>query len=114
MNYKTKGVCSREITFDVQDHKVVNVHFNGGCSGNTQGLSRLVEGMDIDEAIHRLEGIKCGFKPTSCPDQLAQAPGLRQKRGDFLCSKFCLGGYWIKMPSVTGAKPSITPSFTAA
>ena len=73
MNYKTKGVCSREITFDVQDHKVVNVHFNGGCSGNTQGLSRLVEGMDIDEAIHRLEGIKCGFKPTSCPDQLAQA-----------------------------------------
>lgn len=85
MNYKTKGVCSREITFDVQDHKVVNVHFNGGCSGNTQGLSRLVEGMDIDEAIHRLEGIKCGFKPTSCPDQLAQA--LKEYEAGLNCSQ---------------------------
>ena len=84
MNYKTKGVCYREITFDVQDHKVVNVHFNGGCSGNTQGLSRLVEGMDIDEAIHRLEGIKCGFKPTSCPDQLAQA--LKEYEAGLNCS----------------------------
>ena len=73
MQYQTHGVCSRKITFDVQNHKLTNVHFEGGCSGNLQGVSRLVEGMDIDEAIHRLEGIRCGFKPTSCPDQLAQA-----------------------------------------
>ncbi len=73
MKYKTKGVCSREIDFDVEHNKVTHVHFVGGCSGNTQGVSALVEGMDIDEAIHRLEGIQCGPRPTSCPDQLAQA-----------------------------------------
>ena len=73
MQYKTHGVCTRRITFDVKDHKLTNVHFEGGCAGNTQGVARLVEGMDIDEAIHRLDGIRCGFKPTSCPDQLAQA-----------------------------------------
>lgn len=73
MIYKTKGVCSRAIEFEVVDNKVVNVKFDGGCSGNTQGVARLVEGMDIDEAISRMEGIKCGFKPTSCPDQLATA-----------------------------------------
>ena len=73
MQYKTHGVCTRRITFDVKDHKLTNVHFEGGCAGNTQGVARLVEGMDIDEAIRRLEGIRCGFKPTSCPDQLAQA-----------------------------------------
>ena len=68
MTYKTKGVCSREINFEVEDNKVKNVQFVGGCSGNTQGVARLIDGMDIDEAI-----IQCGFRPTSCPDQLAQA-----------------------------------------
>ena len=70
---KTKGVCSREINFEVEDNKVKNVQFVGGCSGNTQGVARLIDGMDIDEAISRIEGIQCGFRPTSCPDQLAQA-----------------------------------------
>lgn len=73
MKYTTKGVCSRSITFDVVDNKVTNVKFEGGCSGNTQGVASLIEGMDIDEAIRRLQGIKCGFKPTSCPDQLSIA-----------------------------------------
>lgn len=73
MKYRTQGVCSREISFDVVDNKLANVHFVGGCSGNTQGVARLVEGMDIDEVISRTEGINCGFRPTSCPDQLARA-----------------------------------------
>lgn len=73
MKYNTKGVCSRSITFDVKDNKVTDVQFEGGCSGNTQGVSRLVEGMDIDEAIKRMKDIRCGFKSTSCPDQLALA-----------------------------------------
>lgn len=74
--FRTRGTCADAITYDVQDGKVTNVSFHGGCSGNTQGVARLVEGMEIDEVISRLEGIRCGFKPTSCPDQLAQA--LRQ------------------------------------
>lgn len=78
MNYRTKGVCSREITFEVKDNKLTNVQFIGGCSGNTQGVARLVEGMDVDEVIRRLDGIHCGFRPTSCPDQLANA--LKQYR----------------------------------
>ena len=65
--------CSRAISFEVKDNKVTNVHFVGGCSGNTQGVAALVEGMDIDEAIKRMKGIKCGPRPTSCPDQLATA-----------------------------------------
>lgn len=73
MRYKTQGVCSREIQFDVVDNKLTNVQFVGGCSGNTQGVARLVEGMDIDEVIERISGINCGFRPTSCPDQLARA-----------------------------------------
>lgn len=73
MDYKTQGVCSRSIHFDVQDNKLTNVNFVGGCSGNTQGLARLIEGMDIDDAIRRLDGIHCGPRPTSCPDQLAKA-----------------------------------------
>ena len=73
MKYNTKGVCSRSITFDVKDNKVTDVQFEGGCSGNTQGVARLVEGMEIDEAIKRMKGIRCGFKSTSCPDQLALA-----------------------------------------
>ena len=73
MNFKTQGVCSREISFEVENNKLKNVRFVGGCSGNTQGVARLVEGMDIDEVIARKECINCGFRSTSCPDQLAQA-----------------------------------------
>ena len=73
MRFQTRGVCSSAIDFDVVDNKVTNVRFQGGCSGNTQGVAALVEGMDIDEAIKRMKGIKCGFKSTSCPDQLATA-----------------------------------------
>ena len=72
-SYKTKGTCSSKITFDLEDNKIHNVQFTGGCSGNTQGVAALVEGMDVDEAISRMRGIRCGFKPTSCPDQLAAA-----------------------------------------
>ncbi len=72
--YMTKGVCSRSIDIEIgDDGKIANVKFNGGCSGNTQGVAALVRGMDVAEAITRLEGIKCGLKPTSCPDQLARA-----------------------------------------
>ena len=73
MTYKTQGVCSREIHFDIADNKITQVQFVGGCSGNTQGVSKLVEGMDIDEVIKRTDGILCGARPTSCPDQLARA-----------------------------------------
>ena len=73
MDYKTKGVCSQKIHFDIEENKVKNVSFVGGCNGNLQGISRLIEGMEVDEAIRRIEGIKCGFKTTSCPDQLAKA-----------------------------------------
>lgn len=71
--YKTKGTCSREITFEIEDGKVKNVQFFGGCNGNLKGIGSLVEGMNVDEVIARVEGIQCGMKPTSCPDQLAQA-----------------------------------------
>ena len=73
MVYTTQGTCSRQITFDVVDNKLTNVRFLGGCSGNTQGVSMLVEGMDIDEVIKRTDGILCGARPTSCPDPLARA-----------------------------------------
>ena len=71
--YKTRGTCSQMIYFDIEDGKVRNVSYLGGCNGNLQGVSKLVEGMDVDEVITRLEGIHCGSKPTSCPDQLATA-----------------------------------------
>ena len=73
MIYKTQGVCSKEIHFDVKDNKVVNVQYIGGCSGNTQGIAKLVQGMNAREAIARMRGIRCGSKATSCPDQLAHA-----------------------------------------
>ena len=74
MIYKTKGTCSRAIEFDLDDqNRIHNVHFEGGCNGNTQGIASLVEGMDAQEAIRRMEGIRCGMKSTSCPDQLAKA-----------------------------------------
>lgn len=72
-SYKTKGVCSKNIDFDVVDGKVKNVNFLGGCNGNLQGIGSLVDGMDIDDVIEKLKGIQCGYKKTSCPDQLAQA-----------------------------------------
>ena len=72
-NYKTQMTCSRGISFDITDGVVSNVSFDGGCNGNTKGISALVNGMKAQEVIERLEGIKCGFKPTSCPDQLAKA-----------------------------------------
>ena len=71
--YKTRGVCSSKILFDVEDNIVSNVRFIGGCNGNGQGISRLAEGMPVDEVIDRLKGFKCGMKSTSCPDQLATA-----------------------------------------
>lgn len=71
--YKTRGTCSREIYFDVVDGKLANVSFLGGCNGNLQGIGRLVEGMPVEEVISKLKGIRCGFKTTSCPDQLATA-----------------------------------------
>ena len=71
--YKTKGTCSQRILFDIEDGKVKNVEFIGGCNGNLQGISKLVEGMGVQEVIDRVSDIRCGFKPTSCPDQLATA-----------------------------------------
>jgi uncharacterized protein (TIGR03905 family) len=73
MRYQPKGVCSSAIDIDVQGDIIQSVTFTGGCNGNLQGISRLVTGMTVDDAISRLKGIKCGFKSTSCPDQLAQA-----------------------------------------
>ena len=73
MNYTTHGVCSRAISFEVKDNKVTNVHFVGGCSGNTQGVAALCIGRPVDEVIKTIKGIKCGVKSTSCPDQLALA-----------------------------------------
>lgn len=73
MRYQPKGVCSSAIDIEVQDGIIQSVAFTGGCNGNLQGISSLVKGMDIEDAILRLKGIHCGFKSTSCPDQLAQA-----------------------------------------
>ena len=71
--YKTQGTCSARILFEVVEGKVHNVQFIGGCNGNLKGIASLVEGMDADEVITRVQGICCGMKPTSCPDQLAKA-----------------------------------------
>lgn len=79
MEYQPKGVCSRLIQVEVEDNIVKSVQFVGGCAGNTQGVARLVEGMNVEDAIARLEGIKCGPRPTSCPDQLSKA--LKQAIG---------------------------------
>lgn len=73
MEYRTRGTCSNLITFDIVNGKVHNVKFQGGCNGNLKGIGQLVEGMDAEEVIAKLEGTRCGFKPTSCPDQLAKA-----------------------------------------
>ena len=74
IQYRTQGTCSRAIDLTLTDDGVIeSVTFAGGCSGNTQGVAALVRGMKAEEAIERLSGIRCGFRPTSCPDQLAQA-----------------------------------------
>ena len=72
-NYKPQGVCSRNLTFDIEDGIVKNVRFEGGCHGNLQGIAALCEGKPAEEIISSLAGIHCGFKSTSCPDQLAKA-----------------------------------------
>ena len=71
--YRPRGVCSYALEFELENGAIHNAHFEGGCHGNLQGISRLVEGMEVSDAIRRLDGIRCGAKPTSCPDQLAQA-----------------------------------------
>ena len=71
--YRPRGVCSQLMEIEVEGDSIKHVKVPGGCRGNLQGISRLVEGMEIREAISRMEGIRCGFKPTSCPDQLAKA-----------------------------------------
>lgn len=79
-SYNTKGVCSSTIIFDVEDGIVSSIEFRGGCNGNLKGIAALCEGMKLDDIIERLEGIRCGFKSTSCPDQLAQA--LKKVKSD--------------------------------
>lgn len=71
--FRPRGVCAQMMDIEVEDNKLVSLKVMGGCSGNLQGISKLVVGMDVDEVISRLEGIRCGFKNTSCPDQLAKA-----------------------------------------
>ncbi len=78
--YTPRGVCSRKMIIEVEDGKVKNLEVVGGCNGNLTGISKLVEGMSVDEVISRLEGIRCGAKPTSCPAQLAEA--LKQIRNE--------------------------------
>ena len=73
ITYGTNGVCARKIDIEIENDTILNVQFIGGCSGNTQGVAALIRGMSIDETINRLSGILCGFKSTSCPDQLARA-----------------------------------------
>ena len=73
IEFRPQGVCSRLIKISVDNGVIASVEFSGGCSGNTSGISKLVEGMKVDDVISRLKGTKCGFKNTSCPDQLAQA-----------------------------------------
>jgi len=78
--YKTKGVCSQSIVIELDGDTIISVKFIGGCNGNTKGISSLVAGMNIDDVINKLEGINCGFRGTSCPDQLAKA--LKQIKQD--------------------------------
>lgn len=73
ITYRPRGVCSQLIEIDVEDGRIEKVEVEGGCSGNLQGISKLLVGMTAEEAVSRLEGIRCGFKQTSCPDQIAKA-----------------------------------------
>ena len=79
MHYKTSGTCSTAIDFDIIDGKVRNVKYTSGCPGNLLGIAALVEGMDVDDVIRRCDGNRCGFKSTSCPDQLARALKLAKE-----------------------------------
>ncbi len=79
--YRPKGVCSQLMEIETEDGKIKHLSVQGGCSGNLQGISALVVGMDVEEAIRRMEGIRCGYKSTSCPDQLAQALKLSLAAG---------------------------------
>ena len=72
-DFRTRGVCAAKITFDLNDGIVSNVHFMGGCNGNLKGISKLVDGIKAEDVIKKIKGTKCGFKNTSCPDQLATA-----------------------------------------
>ncbi len=82
-SYKTNGTCSREVSFEVNDGIVSKVRFTGGCNGNLKGIASLVEGMKVEDVISKLEGIRCGFKNTSCPDQLSKALSkISEKVGD--------------------------------
>ena len=78
--FKPQGVCARHLKFDIEDGIVKNVSFTGGCNGNLQGIAALCEGKPVDEIINAVSGIRCGFKSTSCPDQLARA--LTQAKGE--------------------------------
>lgn len=80
ISYTTQGVCARKIEIELEDNRVTSVRFQGGCAGNTQGVSALAAGMTVEEVIQRLGGIRCGFKSTSCPDQLARALRDYQKQ----------------------------------
>lgn len=81
--YTPSGVCTRRIEFDIEEGRIGKVAFTGGCSGNTQGVAILLEGMTVDEAIARLSGIRCGFRSTSCPDQVAKAlTKFKQEQGE--------------------------------
>ena len=80
ITYTPQGVCSQQMTLEIDNGVITSLTVLGGCSGNLQGIARLVAGMEVDEAIRRLEGIRCGNKPTSCPDQLSHA--LRQYRAE--------------------------------
>ena len=73
ITYRPRGVCSQLMEIEVEDDKIKEVKVTGGCSGNLQGISKLLVGMDVDDAIERMQGIRCGVKPTSCPDQLSKA-----------------------------------------
>ena len=73
INYTPRGVCSQKMEIDVEDGVIQAVRVMGGCNGNLKGIASLMKGMEVEDAIARMEGIRCGMKPTSCPDQLAQA-----------------------------------------
>ena len=81
-SYKTSGTCSRRIDIDVENNKIKSVRYDGGCAGNLAGIAKLVEGMDIDDVIVKFTGIPCGFKSTSCPDQLARALRAYKQQND--------------------------------
>lgn len=78
--YKTRGVCSNEMRFEIEDNKIISMQVIGGCHGNLQGISALVTGMDVDDVIQRLKGIRCGMKDTSCPDQMSKALEIAKEK----------------------------------